>query len=170
MQYKNFTVLRTTHSIKRRIFFSLQRESLQKPTNTQTRKLKPNLLLPPTFSFWFFSTFPNRPQKPAMEIQQKLLKFKYHILFSFTLCAFIFSLLVWAPSFLTILAYFWPLFLSTAMFLAAVVFFGKTSASPATDDPGDKAAEGLLDYVAGQPDHNHHHDPVVDSYKTEQKL
>ncbi|XWS11351.1 hypothetical protein CRYUN_Cryun38cG0076500 [Craigia yunnanensis] len=83
-----------------------------------------------------------------MEIQQKLLKFKYPIVLTVTV-SLISSLIIFAPSFLTILTYFWPLFLSTALFLVAVIFFGKTSAHPSSDSPADKAGEGLLDYVAG---------------------
>lgn len=95
-----------------------------------------------------------------MEIPQKLLKFKFHILFALTLCVVVSSLIVVAPRFVTILAYFWPLFLSTALFLVAVVVFGKTSL-PATEAHGDKAGEGLLDFVAGQPEH------AVESFKYE---
>ncbi|KDP39280.1 hypothetical protein JCGZ_01037 [Jatropha curcas] len=86
-----------------------------------------------------------------MEIQEKLLNYKYHIAFILTLSLITLSSIFLAPSFVTILAYFWPLFLSTALFLGAVVFFGKTSLA-GTESSGDKAGEGLLDYVAGQPD------------------
>ncbi|XP_021288611.1 uncharacterized protein LOC110419819 [Herrania umbratica] len=96
-----------------------------------------------------------------MEIPQKLLKFKYPIIFSLTLSLTLSSLVILAPSFLTILTYFWPLFLSTALFLVAVVFFGKTSAHTGSDSPAAKPGEGLLDYVAGQPE------LTVDSYKSE---
>jgi hypothetical protein len=37
-------------------------------------------------------------------------------------------LFVFIPRFLTILAYFWPLFLSTDLFLFSVIVFGRTSA------------------------------------------
>jgi hypothetical protein len=71
-------------------------------------------------------------------------------------------LFVFIPRFLTILAYFWPLFLSTALFLFAVIVFGRTSV-PSTDASGDsKAGEGLLHYVAGQPDH------PVESFKSDE--
>ncbi|KAL7218832.1 hypothetical protein ACSBR2_011995 [Camellia fascicularis] len=39
-----------------------------------------------------------------MEISEKLLKFKFHILFTIA-----FSLIYLAPRFLDVLAYFWPL-------------------------------------------------------------
>ncbi|KAF5727912.1 hypothetical protein HS088_TW21G00051 [Tripterygium wilfordii] len=96
-----------------------------------------------------------------MEIQEKLLKYKFHFLFALILTLSVSALIYFAPNFLTILAYFWPLFLSTALFLGAVIFLGKTNSLPATDFSGDKAGEGLLDYVAGQPEH------AVDSFKSD---
>ncbi|KAJ0044999.1 hypothetical protein Pint_03871 [Pistacia integerrima] len=95
-----------------------------------------------------------------MEIQEKLLKFKFHILFTLSFLGLMFSLVIFAPRVLTILAYFWPLFLSTALFLVAVVFFGKTSL-PASDshiEHHKAAAEDILGYVAGQ-DHAVQHPP-----------
>ncbi|TKY47024.1 hypothetical protein E2542_SST29078 [Spatholobus suberectus] len=95
-----------------------------------------------------------------MEIQQQLFKFRYHILGALLLCLATFSLLHLAPSFLNILAYFWPLFLSTALFLALVLFFAKTQTSHHSDDASlPKPAEDLLDFVAG-----HHHDPPLDAH------
>ncbi|XVE96663.1 hypothetical protein REPUB_Repub02eG0242100 [Reevesia pubescens] len=97
-----------------------------------------------------------------MEIPEKLLKFKYPIILTLTLSLALSSLIIFAPSLLTLLTYFWPLFLSTALFLVAVIFFGKISAHPGgSDSPADKAVEGLLDYVAGQPE------LTIDSYKSE---
>ncbi|CAN8270131.1 unnamed protein product [Cochlearia groenlandica] len=95
-----------------------------------------------------------------MEFREKLLKFKFHIVF-----AFFFSLLAvsYSPGFLTVLSYFWPLFLSTALFLAAVYFFDRTSDLPASCTiPGDgsgfkMAAEGILEYVVG----GQHEDTLV---------
>ncbi|XAR67375.1 hypothetical protein NMG60_11002107 [Bertholletia excelsa] len=49
-----------------------------------------------------------------MEISGKLLKFKFHILVAGALSLVIFSLIYVVPSFLDVLAYFWPLLLSTA--------------------------------------------------------
>ncbi|KVI10418.1 uncharacterized protein LOC112507260 [Cynara cardunculus var. scolymus] len=86
-----------------------------------------------------------------MEISEKLLKFKFHILIATTLALIIVSLLYIAPRFLNILAYFWPLLLSTALFLLAVVVFGLTS-PPSAQVSGEKAGEGILDYVAGRPE------------------
>ncbi|GMP64989.1 hypothetical protein CsSME_00025982 [Camellia sinensis var. sinensis] len=63
----------------------------------------------------------------------------------------IFSLIYLAPRFLDVLAYFWPLFLSTALFLVTVLFFAESSPL-STEVPAEKATEGLLDFVAGQPE------------------
>ncbi|OWM85804.1 uncharacterized protein LOC116213666 [Punica granatum] len=82
-----------------------------------------------------------------MAIPAAILKYRLHILVAVILSLSLLGLVLLAPRFVTLLAYFWPLFLSTALFLVAVVFFGKTS--PPTPD---KAGEGLLDYVAGDPD------------------
>ncbi|EXB36073.1 hypothetical protein L484_018231 [Morus notabilis] len=105
-----------------------------------------------------------------MEIPEKLIKFKIHILLALLLCVAVSVLILVAPRFLTILAYFWPLLVSTALFLASVLVFGKTTAaSPAV---ADKAGEGLLDFVAGQPDHHHghhHHHHPVEGFKVEEE-
>ncbi|MCL7039090.1 hypothetical protein MKW94_017314 [Papaver nudicaule] len=93
-----------------------------------------------------------------MEIPEKLLKLKYYIIFSTLMSVLFLSLVLLAPRFLTIVSYFWPLFVSTALFLFTVVFFAKVS--PLSTSGGgteneslscaEKAGEGLLDYVAGQ--------------------
>ncbi|WJX27300.1 hypothetical protein P8452_16135 [Trifolium repens] len=56
------------------------------------------------------------------------------------------------PYFLSILAYFWPLFASTTVFLVAIIAFGGVSKF-STETHGEKAGEGLLDYVAGKQEH-----------------
>lgn len=86
-----------------------------------------------------------------MEIPDQIFKFKFHIFFGIIIPLSLFIIVTAAPSLLDLLAYFWPLFASTAIFLAVVVVFSRFS-PPATDAPGEKAAEGLLDYVAGQPE------------------
>ncbi|KAG4920711.1 hypothetical protein AAZX31_18G075400 [Glycine max] len=97
-----------------------------------------------------------------MEIQQQLLKFRYHIGVALLVSLSVFSVLHFAPRFLNILAYFWPLFLSTALFLALVLFFAKTQTSLNSDASLPKPAEELLDFVAG-----HHHDPPLDAHKSD---
>ncbi|KAM0063819.1 hypothetical protein Hdeb2414_s0003g00095391 [Helianthus debilis subsp. tardiflorus] len=86
-----------------------------------------------------------------MKIPENLIKFKFQILLATTFSLIILSLLYIAPSFLHILAYFWPLLLSTALFLVTVVVFGLTS-PPGAQVSGQKAGEGILDYVAGEPE------------------
>ncbi|CAH8362734.1 unnamed protein product [Eruca vesicaria subsp. sativa] len=58
-----------------------------------------------------------------------------------------------APRFLDILAYFWPLFASTAAFLAVAITFGgfQQLSEEAT-------GEGIMEYVAGRPDDSHKYD------------
>lgn len=105
----------------------------------------------PIISTFTLSLTKNIITGTAMEISEKLLKFKFHILIAATLAFIIVSLLYVAPRFLNILAYFWPLFLSTALFLVAVVVFSLTS-PPSAQVSGEKAGEGILDYVAGRPE------------------
>nr|GFA62129.1 transmembrane protein [Tanacetum cinerariifolium] len=81
----------------------------------------------------------------------KLLKFKVHIAVLSLIIILSLIILYVAPSFFNVLAYFWPLFLSTALFLVAVVVFGVTS-PPSANVSGEKAGEGILDYVAGASD------------------
>nr|XP_009760279.1 PREDICTED: uncharacterized protein LOC104212645 [Nicotiana sylvestris] len=84
-----------------------------------------------------------------MEIQQLVLKFKFHILFASIFSIFIIILIYLAPRFIDVIKYFWPLLLSTALFLVAVVLFGRISPPVAeTEKPG----EDILDFVASQPD------------------
>ncbi|KAG5017624.1 hypothetical protein JHK85_023760 [Glycine max] len=87
---------------------------------------------------------------------------RYHIGGALLVSLSIFSVLFLAPRFLNILAYFWPLFLSTALFLALVLFFAKTQTSPNSDASIPKPAEELLDFVAG-----HHHNPPLDAHKSD---
>ncbi|WZY73795.1 hypothetical protein YC2023_006035 [Brassica napus] len=96
-----------------------------------------------------------RATKSQMEFREKLLKFKFHIIFAFVFSLLTVALVTYSPGFLTVLSYFWPLFLSTALFLAAVFFFARTSdlqtsSTISSDGSGVKlAAEGILDYVVG---------------------
>nr|XP_009602980.1 uncharacterized protein LOC104098035 [Nicotiana tomentosiformis]XP_016452171.1 PREDICTED: uncharacterized protein LOC107776766 [Nicotiana tabacum] len=84
-----------------------------------------------------------------MEIQQLVLKFKFHILFASIFSIFIIILIYLAPRFIDVIKYFWPLLLSTALFLVAVVLFGRISPPVAE---AEKPGEDILDFVAGQPD------------------
>lgn len=97
----------------------------------------------------------NKSHRSLMEFREKLLKFKFHIVFAFLFSLLIAALVTFSPGFLTVLSYFWPLFLSTALFLAAVFFFARTSdlqtsSTISSDGSGVKlAAEGILYYVVG---------------------
>ncbi|XP_054799791.1 uncharacterized protein LOC129304144 [Prosopis cineraria] len=94
-----------------------------------------------------------------MEIPQILFKFKYHFIAGLLLALTVSSFAVLAPRFLTVLAYFWPLFLSTALFLALVLVFGRTSSAAAAGGNSNNniAGEVFLDYVAG------HHELQLES-------
>lgn len=92
----------------------------------------------------------NQEEDP-MDIPEKLLQYKYHIAITFVSLLIAGGLVFIAPRFFTVLSYFLPLFLSTAVFLAAVTVFGQTSLWSA-ESYGDKEGEGLLDYVTGHPE------------------
>ncbi|KAK3218796.1 hypothetical protein Dsin_012766 [Dipteronia sinensis] len=87
-----------------------------------------------------------------MDVSPKLMQYRYH--FSVVIIGtLILGLLSYAaPRMLTVLAYFWPLFASTAVFLVLIITFGGVS-QLGIEAHGEKTGEGLLDYVAGQPEH-----------------
>ncbi|KAE8714871.1 Microtubule-associated proteins 70-5 isoform 1 [Hibiscus syriacus] len=88
-----------------------------------------------------------------MDIQQKLNQYRYHFIVTILASSIVAVLAYAAPSLLTVLAYFWPLFASTTVLLVLIVAFGGVS-QLATEDHGEKAGEGLLDYVAAaRPEH-----------------
>ncbi|KAJ0263943.1 hypothetical protein HA466_0023840 [Hirschfeldia incana] len=101
-----------------------------------------------------------------MEFREKLLKFKLQIVFAFVFSFLTVALVTYSPGFLTVVTYFWPLVLSTALFLAAVFFFARTSDLPTSSTiSGDGsgllvAAEGILDYVVG----GQHEETLFDSF------
>ncbi|KAI8524942.1 hypothetical protein RHMOL_Rhmol13G0188800 [Rhododendron molle] len=86
-----------------------------------------------------------------MDIPEKLLQYKYHIVMTFVFLLIAGGFILIAPRLFIVLSYFWPLFLSTAVFLAAVTMFGQTSVWSA-ESYGDKEGEELLDYVTGRPE------------------
>ncbi|CAN0875074.1 hypothetical protein LINGRAHAP2_LOCUS10620 [Linum grandiflorum] len=99
-----------------------------------------------------------------MEIHQNLLKYKLQIITALILSLLVTSIVYLAPRVVTILAYFWPLFISTGIFLGASFFIGKTSLlATDSDHSADKTSEVLLDYVVGQPPSLHAPD---DSFKS----
>ena len=86
-----------------------------------------------------------------MEIQARLMEYKFHVMITIIVIVVLSSLVYAAPRILDILAYFWPLFASTAAFLAMA------STSGGFQQISDEATgEGIMDYVAGRPE---------DSYK-----
>ncbi|KAL2341392.1 hypothetical protein Fmac_009332 [Flemingia macrophylla] len=87
-----------------------------------------------------------------MHISEKLLQYRYHITIAVVASLSLSLLLYAAPYFLAILAYFWPLFASTTVFLVSIIAFGGVSRF-SSEDHGEKAGEGLLDYVAGRTEH-----------------
>ncbi|KAK6932858.1 hypothetical protein RJ641_002482 [Dillenia turbinata] len=90
----------------------------------------------------------------AMEILKKLMPFKARFIFAVIASLSLVLLLQVSPHVLTAFTYFWPLFLSTGLFLVAILVFGQISVSPADETGGnlEKTGEGFLNYVAGQPE------------------
>ncbi|KAB5551563.1 hypothetical protein DKX38_008874 [Salix brachista] len=87
-----------------------------------------------------------------MVIPERLMQYRYHFAIAITASSFLSLFLYAAPRLITILAYFWPLFASTAVFFILIVVFGGTVSHLAADSQGEKEGEGLLDYVAEQPE------------------
>ncbi|CAD5328114.1 hypothetical protein AtNW77_Chr4g0291811 [Arabidopsis thaliana] len=88
-----------------------------------------------------------------MEIQAKLMEYRFHFMVTIMVSVIVASLVYAAPRILNILAYFWPLFASTAAFLAMAITFGgfQQLSEEAT-------GERLMDYVAGRPEDSHKYD------------
>ena len=85
-----------------------------------------------------------------MEIQARLMEYKFHVMITIIVIVVLSSLVYAAPRILDILAYFWPLFASTAAFLAMAITSG------AFQQLSDEATgEGIMDYVAGRPEDFH---------------
>ncbi|XP_058069010.1 uncharacterized protein LOC131218467 [Magnolia sinica] len=85
-----------------------------------------------------------------MDVSKKLQQLKFHFLVSAIFSLLFLFLLYHSPSFVTILSYFWPLLLSTAVFLTSVTVLGQIS-PPESETSGRKAGEELIGFVAGQP-------------------
>ncbi|GMJ14523.1 hypothetical protein like AT4G16400 [Hibiscus trionum] len=87
-----------------------------------------------------------------MDIQHKLNRYRYHFIVTILVSSIVAFLSYAAPSLLTVLAYFWPLFASTTVLLVVIMAFSGVS-QLAAEDHGEKAGEGLLDYVeASRPE------------------
>ncbi|KAB1221692.1 hypothetical protein CJ030_MR2G006271 [Morella rubra] len=87
-----------------------------------------------------------------MDIREKLLPYRYHITVGVVGSVVLSLLLYAAPRIVTILAYFWPLFVSTAALVVVGIAFSGLS-HYAAEIQGEKAGEGILDYVRGRPEH-----------------
>ncbi|XP_048625916.1 uncharacterized protein LOC125593337 [Brassica napus] len=121
--------------------------------------LKPSQYLLPRklqlSEFWFqqLSYSPSlflSPHQQVMDIQARLMEYKFHFMVATIVSVVLSSLVYAAPIILDILAYFWPLFASTAAFLAIAITFG------GFQQLSDEATgEGIMDYVAGRPDDSH---------------
>lgn len=79
------------------------------------------------------------------------MEYRFHFMVAVIVTMVMASLVYAAPRIVDILAYFWPLFASTAAFLAIAVTFGGFQQ---LSEEG--TGERLMDYVAGRPE---------DSYK-----
>ncbi|ERN17748.1 hypothetical protein AMTRI_Chr10g2710 [Amborella trichopoda] len=79
-----------------------------------------------------------------MEISEMLLKYKYHAIYASLVFLSLLSLVLVAPKFLTILKFFWPLLVSTGLFLVAIIFFGKTASwEMGSSERGGEFSDGL---------------------------
>ena len=86
-----------------------------------------------------------------MTISENLMKYKSRISI-FAVFSFIIVVIVhFAPKFLDVLTYFRPLLVSTTLFIIAVVVFSR-SFQPSLGSLGEKTREGIIDYVASQPE------------------
>nr|GLL46901.1 hypothetical protein DM860_003642 [Ipomoea trifida]GMD18146.1 hypothetical protein DM860_003642 [Ipomoea batatas]GMD83918.1 hypothetical protein DM860_003642 [Ipomoea batatas]GMD87277.1 hypothetical protein DM860_003642 [Ipomoea batatas]GMD88550.1 hypothetical protein DM860_003642 [Ipomoea batatas] len=84
-----------------------------------------------------------------MDISTKLLEHKNSIAVLIAASLFLGFVINTAPRLITMLAYFWPLFLSTTLFMGAIIAF--TQVPPfAVDFRGEKDGEGLLGYLVFQ--------------------
>ncbi|KAJ0251212.1 hypothetical protein HA466_0135800 [Hirschfeldia incana] len=93
----------------------------------------------------------SRRSKGKMEIQARLKEYKLHFMAAIIMSLLVSSVVYAAPMILDILAYFWPLFASTAAFLAVAITCGgfQQLSEEAT-------GEGIMEYVAGRPDDSSH--------------
>ncbi|CDY42534.1 hypothetical protein HID58_080368 [Brassica napus] len=117
------------------------------------RKWKPSLQTILELSSRREINFDDNSTKGKMEIQARLKEYKLHFMVAIIMSVMVLSLLYAAPRILDILAYFWPLFASTAAFLAvAITFGGFQQLSEET------TGEGIMEYVAGRPGDSHKYD------------
>ena len=82
------------------------------------------------------------------------MQYRYHLAVAVSVSALVSSALYAAPRLGTILAFFWPLLASTALFVAAIVAFSGVS-QLAVEAHGGGEGEEIVDYVAGRDRHEH---------------
>ena len=82
------------------------------------------------------------------QVPAKLSLYKYHLIIPIAASLILTFFFIASPRFMTILSYFWPLFLSTTVLLVAMLVIGRTFPS-AAEFYGEEEGEGLLDFVAG---------------------
>lgn len=85
-----------------------------------------------------------------MEMYAKLVQHRYLFVASIAAALSFAVLSTSTPLLSTLFFYFWPLLLSTASVLVAIVVVGRMSPINSAEFSGDKEGEALLDYVAGQ--------------------
>ncbi|KAL0738178.1 hypothetical protein Bca4012_014388 [Brassica carinata] len=91
-----------------------------------------------------------RKWKPSLQTIVELMEYKFHVMVAIIVTVVVSSLVYAAPRILDIVAYFWPLFASTAAFLAMAITSG------GFQQLSDEATgEGIMDYVAGRPEDFH---------------
>ncbi|XP_062088499.1 uncharacterized protein LOC133795064 [Humulus lupulus] len=91
-----------------------------------------------------------------MDIPPQLIQYKYHLAIAISVSVAISLVLYAAPRLTTLVAYFWPLFASTTLFVVAIIAFTGVSQLAVEAHRGDnKAGEDIVDYVAGQQEHDH---------------
>ncbi|KAJ6756784.1 TRANSMEMBRANE PROTEIN [Salix purpurea] len=74
-----------------------------------------------------------------MDIPERVLQYRFHLAAAIA-ASLVLSLLLYAsPGLITIVAYFWPLFASTAVFLMLIIVFGGVP-QLATDYHGGKSS------------------------------
>ncbi|KAL5987925.1 hypothetical protein ACLOJK_035685 [Asimina triloba] len=95
---------------------------------------------------------PSLRASDKMDVPEKLVRLRFHLIFAALGILLLAALFYLVPSFVSLLFYFWPLLLSTALFLAAVFLFHRISPPESDASSHLKAGEQLLDYVAGQPE------------------
>ncbi|PON38120.1 hypothetical protein PanWU01x14_314900 [Parasponia andersonii] len=87
-----------------------------------------------------------------MDIQQQPIQYRYHLAIAISVSVAISLVFYAAPRLTTIVAYFWPLFASTTLFVVAIIAFTGISQLAMEAQGGQKFGEDIVDYVAG---HSH---------------